>query len=64
MVHDIKQHLDHEETLLVQNLDKYNAKMETNNISALTDLTRISGDLHAIYVSNKILLSTRLVDFL
>ena len=62
--HDIKQHLDHEETLLVQNLDKYNAKMETNNISALTDLTRISGDLHAIYVSNKILLSTRLVDFL
>ena len=62
--HDIKRYLDREETLLAQNIDKYNGKIETNNISALTDLTRISGNLHAIYVSNKMLLSTKLVDFL
>ena len=62
--YDIKKHLDQEEAFLTKNVEKYDTKMKTDNVLALTDLTRISGNLQAIYTSNKILLSTKLVNFL
>ena len=60
----IKAYLDHEEISLATNVDMYDVKTRTNNVLALTDLTRIASDLQAIYTSNKILLSTKLVDYL
>lgn len=60
----IKERLEHEETFLSENIDKYNAKTKTDNILALTDLMDMANNLQAIYTSNKVLLSTRLVDFL
>ncbi len=60
----IKVYLDHEEISLATNVDMYDVKTRTDNVLTLTDLTRIASDLQAIYTSNKILLSTKLVDYL